>query len=324
MKTLILIFVAAISIGAQTEGYITTPDDVRIFYKIEGTGTETLVMVHGGPGNSLESIRADMEPLAKNRRVIYYDQRGQGKSELLKDTSRLGYKNHVADLDALRAYFKLDKMTLFGNSWGGLLISLYAIEHPNRVERLVLDTPAPPMRGFLDDQTDEISRRMEALYKPEQLNRFKTLIQPDNWLKAKDPIAHCREFYHAILAVYTHGSRSLDTIKFKGDVCAGGPESVRRQRIANAASWDSLGDYNIVSQLAAVKAPVLVIHGASDVIPQRGSEFYASGYPNARLLVIQNAGHIAHVETPDIFFAAVEAFLKGTFPPNAKKVDRPV
>jgi pimeloyl-ACP methyl ester carboxylesterase len=56
---------------------------------------------------------------------------------------------------------------------------------------------------------------------------------------------------------------------------------------------------------------------ASDVVRLRGSEFYASAYPNARLLLIQNAGHLAHVETPDIFFPAVETFLKGTFPAAA-------
>ena len=315
--TAFLVFIFTAAANAQNEGYITTPDNVRIFYKMEGSGTETLVVVHGGPGNSLESIRADMEPLAKNRRVIHYDQRGQGRSELLKETSRLGYKDHVADLEALRIHFKLEKMTLFGNSWGGLLASLYAIEHPDRIERMVLDVPAGPIRGFNNDLNDNITDRMAKLYKPEQLKRFKTLIQPNNWLRSKDPIAHCREFYQAILSVYTHGLRPLDTIKFKGDVCAGGADSVRRQRIANAAAWDSLGDYNIVSQLAAVKALVLVIHGAADVIPLRASQFYASGYPNARLLLIQNAGHIAHVETPDIFFPAVETFLKGNFPVGA-------
>ena len=320
---------ATVASSAQTsaappvsEGTFLTPDKMRIFYKIVGAGDDTLVMVHGGPGNSLESIRADMDPLAKGRRVIYYDQRGQGRSELLTDGERLSYKNHVADLEALREHFKLEKIALFGNSWGGLLVSLYAIAHPDRVERLVLDVPAAPIAGFNDDMNDEIARRMAVIYKPDQLKRFRSLIQPDAWLKAKDPIAHCREFYHSILAVYTHGSRSLDTIKFKGDVCAGGKESVRNQRIANSHAWSSLGDYNIVSQLAGVKAPVLVVHGASDVIQLRGSEFYASGYPNARLLVIQNAGHIAHVETPDIFFPAVETFLKGSFPAEAKKVER--
>src|SRR5215211_2050289 len=92
------------------EGYIVTPDKVRIFYKIVGTGPETLVAVHGGPGNSLKSIRADMEPLAKGRRVIYYDQRGNGRSDLIKDGKKLGYEYHVADLEVIRKHFKLEKV----------------------------------------------------------------------------------------------------------------------------------------------------------------------------------------------------------------------
>jgi len=327
-KYISVLFVVIVSLWAAegiradepNEGYILTPDKVRIFYKIVGTGTETLVVVHGGPGNSLESIRADLEPLAKGRRVIYYDQRGQGRSEVITDGSKLGYEQYVADLDAVRAHFKLEKMTLFGNSWGGLLISLYAIAHPDRVERLVLDTPAPPIRGFLDDMSDEISRRMKILYKPEQLERARFAERSENWLKAKDPVAICREFFPMVLAVYTY-SQTLD-IGFKGDVCAGPKESVRQWRSVNAHIWRSLGEYDLVPKLGLVNAPVLVIHGVADVIPRRGSDFWAWGYPNARLLLIEKAGHIAHVERADVFFPAVETFLRGSFPSEAKKVIR--
>ena len=304
------------------EGYIVTPDKVRIFYKIVGTGPETLVAVHGGPGNTLESIRADMEPLAKGRRVIFYDQRGQGRSELIKDGNKLGVEQHVADLEAVRKHFKLEKMSLFGNSWGGLLISLYAVAHPDRIERMVLDVPAAPIRGFNDDMEDEISRRMKKIYTPEKIERTNKLRRPDAWLSAKDLLAVCREVYTSILTVYTY-SQTLD-IGFKGDVCAGPMETLRQQRTVNAHAWRSLGDYNLMDKLGVVKAPVLVIHGAADVIPLRSSEFWASGYPNAGLLVIEKAGHIAHVETPEIFFAAVETFLKGRFPAEAKKVEPPV
>jgi proline iminopeptidase len=306
----------------EGEGHVLTPDKVRIFYKIEGRGPETLVVVHGGPGNSLESIRPDLQPLMKGRRVIYYDQRGQGRSELITDGAKLGYRQHVADLEALRVHFKLEKLTLLGNSWGGLLISLYAIEHPDRIERMVLDVPAAPIKGFNDDMDDEIGRRMSVLYKPKEFARIKSAVKPENWLVAKDPVPYCREFYTAVLAAYTHEMRSLDKIGFKGDLCSGGNESVRRQRTLNAHVWQSLGDYNVVAQLGAVKAPVLVIHGASDVIQLRGSEIWASAYPNARLLVIHNAGHIAHVERADLFFPAVQTFLEGSFPAEAKKVNR--
>lgn len=321
----ILVF-AFIQVQAQktaepAEGYIVTPDKVKIFYKIEGSGTETLVMVHGGPGNSLESIRPDMLPLAKGRRVIYYDQRGQGRSELITDGTRLGVDQHVADLEALREHFKLEKMSLMGNSWGGLLASLYAVAHPERIERLVLDSSASPIAGFMADMEDEISRRMAKIYTSKQLARGKEFRNPQTWLKAKDPIAICREFYPWILRVYTY-SQTLDG-NFKGDLCVGGPESVRQQPMIRNHAWSSLGDYNLMSQLGKVTAPVLVIHGVADVIPLKASEFWAFGYPNARLFLIQKAGHIGQVEAPEVFFPAIETFLKGSFPAEAKKIERP-
>ena len=140
------------SAPAPREGYIRTADGVRLFYKVVGAGAETLVVVHGGPGNTLESIRADLEPLAKNRTVIYYDQRGGGQSELLRDAESLKISKHIEDLEAVRKHFGLEKMSLLGNSWGGLLVSFYAAAHPDRVERLILHSPADPtietMRRF--------------------------------------------------------------------------------------------------------------------------------------------------------------------------------
>jgi pimeloyl-ACP methyl ester carboxylesterase len=185
---------------------------------------------------------------------------------------------------------------------------------------MVLHNPAPPMQGFVTDQQDEIARRMKDLYKPDQRDRYKFVEKPENWLKASDPVAMCREFSLLVLSVYTY-SRTMD-IGFKGDVCAGPKESVRQWRTTNAHVWRSLGDFNLVAKTASVKAPVLVIHGIADVIPLRGSEFWAYGYPNGRLLIIEKAGHITHVERADVFFPAVEMFLNGSFPAEAKKVIR--
>jgi len=299
------------------EGYLRTPDGVQLFYKIAGSGPETLVVVHGGPGNSLESVFPDFERLAKGRTVIYYDQRGAGRSELVKDGKKLGYQQHVADLEAVRQYFKIEKMNLIGNSWGGLLASLYAVEHPDRIERLILDSSASPTAAFMGDMEDEIRRRMEKIYKPEEIKRSYSLRNPDMWLKAKDPIAICREFYYGVLRVYTY-TQTLEG-NFKGDVCAGGPESVSRQAITRAYAWNSLGNFDLMPKLGVVKAPVLVIHGIADVIPLQSSKAWASGYPNGRLLVIQRAGHMSQIEAPDVFFPAIDTFLRGEFPNEAAR-----
>jgi proline iminopeptidase len=326
ISTLFVVLVslcAAVGVWADEpgEGYILTPDKVRIFYKIVGSGPETLVVVHGGPGNSIESIRVDLEPLAKGRRVIYYDQRGNGRSELIKDGKKLGVDKHVADLEAVREHFKLDKMTLLGNSWGGLLISLYAVAHPNRVERMVLHDPAEPSQKFLFDAVDEINARIYSRYKGEKLERYKLVSRPETWMNAKDPKAICREFFELLFPTYIAGNDLGQ--RFKGDVCFGSDEAVRLQQYVNGQVWRSLGKYDLVPQLGKVTVPVLVIHGVADPIPVESSEAWAYGYPNARLLLVQNAGHITHVERPDIFFPAVETFLEGSFPADAKKVERP-
>ena len=301
------------------EGFITTPDGVRLFYKVVGSGAETLVAVHGGPGNSLTSILPDLEPLAKNRRVIYYDQRGNGLSDLMdEDDEKLSITKHIQDLEAVRAHFKLDKMTLLGNSWGGLLIGYYAAAHPDRVERLIFHSPAAPTRALLSEMDAEVQRRLKRQYTDEQLKRLAVLARWDYWLKASDPRAVCNEMYRMVLSVYGFNLENIKLIK--GDVCSGPIESVRRQRFVTAQIWQELGDYNLLPSLGVVKAPALVIHGTADVIPVKASEAWAGALPNARLLLIEKSGHMPQFEQPEIFFKAVETFLKGDFPPEAKKI----
>ena len=108
--------------------------------------------------------------------------------------------------------------------------------------------------------------------------------------------------------------------QFKGDVCAGPEDAVRNHRLVMDRIGRSLGNYNLIPSLSVVKAPVLVIHGIADPIPIAASEAWASALPNARLLIINGAGHIPQAEQPEIFFKAVETFLQGDFPPDAKKI----
>lgn len=327
MKKKILLLLAFVflchaseSCSAQTarEGYIQTPDGVHLFYKVVGSGADVLVAVHGGPGNSLNSILPDLEPLAKNRTVIYYDQRGGGRSDLIKDRDKLSIAKHIEDLETVRLFFKLDKMTLLGNSWGGLLVAYYAAAHPDRVERLVLHSPAQPTRAFMFEAIDEIQSRINQRYSAEQRERYRVVSNPQTWIKAKDPRAVCREFFQFILPIYV--SKVESASRLKGDVCSGSEDAVRYQQYVNQQIWRTLGNWNLLPSLGVVKAPVLVIHGTSDPIPVKSAEAWARGFPNARLLLIEGAGHLPQVEQPEIFFAAVETFLKGKFPADAKKV----
>ncbi len=298
------------------EGFVTADDGTKLFYKVEGSGPKVLVVVHGGPGGSLESVRPDFGPLARGRTVIYYDQRGNGGSDLLDDDERLGIKHQISDIDAVRRHFKLERMALLGNSWGGFLVSAYAAAHPDRIERLILDVPAPPRFEQLEQMGDEISRRIDQRLSEADRRRLRQLYLA--WQDSDDPMTACQAFYHAILLAYAHDPQQITLIR--GNLCNGRPEAVRRQQLVNKAIWRSLGDFDYRQAVRKVTAPVLVIHGISDSIPVQGSRDWASNFPNARLLLIQKAGHLAHLEQPAIFFSSVNQFLEGDWPPGAQEL----
>ncbi len=295
----------------QGEGYITSFDGVRLFYKVVGNGPEALVVVHGGPGNTMFSILPDLEPLAKNRTVIYYDQRGNGRSDLVEGSEPLAVPNHIKDLEAVRSHFKLEKLSLLGNSWGGLLISFYALSHPDRVSKLVLHSPASPSFSMLRASTPFIYQRIPK----KNLGPFRSMSIPGTWRSSHDPLALCRRFYDLLLPVdFSDVARAEN---MRGDVCAGPIEAVRRQPFVNKTIWESLGEWNLVPELTSLKIPTLIIHGSYDMIPVESSIAWTEAMPDARLLIIEDSGHMTHIEQPRIFFTAVETFLEGNWPHNA-------
>src|SRR2546422_2446312 len=125
----------------QTVAATVELDGVRLFTRRAGDGPPVVVL-HGGPGAHHDYLLPQYDLLARGRTLLYYDQRGGGRSPVGRDTP-VGWREHVADLEALRRHWSIDRLTLLGYSWGGLLAVLYWLEHPERVDRLALVSPAP-------------------------------------------------------------------------------------------------------------------------------------------------------------------------------------
>ena len=118
-------------------------------------------MLHGGPGAHHDYLLPQYDLLAQARALLYYDQRGGGQSPVPRDTP-LGWREHVADLDALRERLGLERVVLCGYSWGGLLAVLYLLEHPTSVERLALVSLASITVEYRRQFEEEFARRMTA------------------------------------------------------------------------------------------------------------------------------------------------------------------
>src|SRR5689334_22858504 len=173
----------AMPAGAQkpTEGYVAAGDSIRLFYRVVGRGTDTLIAIHGGPGVDLESIYGDFAPLTEQHVVIFYDQRGAGRSTLPRDTTILSAATQISDLDAVRRRFKLDRVVLVAHSYGPLLPATYAIAHPDHVRGMIFFGPVPPRRGdFFQRFGRTLLSRMDSSQLARQSEANRRLAAGDN------------------------------------------------------------------------------------------------------------------------------------------------
>lgn len=306
------------------EGYLKGADDAHLFYRRVGKGSDFIVYLHGGPGVSMENDGLLMDPLADKRHtVIMYDQRGAGRSDVLKDASLLTAASHVRDLEALREHFGIERMTLIGLSWGSGLAIFYADAHPERVARIVFWTPMAPTKAYGQQR----SQKINSLIAPKGLERMKELQK--EWATAGDDQieAVCREYCSIFMGPYLFNARSLDPSRLETTVagreiagmCGVPPAAVKNQLFVSQAVSRSLGDFDFRPMLAKLKVPVLVVEGEKTNVPLDATEEWVKSTPGARLLLIPNAGHMALEEQPEAL-QEIAKFLNGKWPTTAREM----
>lgn len=268
---------------------------VRLFERRTGAGPETVVL-HGGPGAHHDYLLPGFDRLAVDRTLVYYDQRGGGRSAVEREVP-LGWREQVADLEALRQLWGRERLTLAGYSWGGLLALLYAIEHPGRVDRLALVSPAPAWRSA----RDQFERRLAARNSAPEVIAAKAAVQAGG-LRELDAAGYRQRMFEFSVAGYFHDwrqARNLTPFRITG----------RTQQ----AVWESLGDFDLRPRLAGLGIPSLVVHGEDDPIPIETAATTAEllGAPLVRLA---DCGHVPYVEQPERFVAALDPFLPAERP----------
>jgi proline iminopeptidase len=305
---LALMFAAA----AHAPTYVDVGDGVRLFVEERGNGSP-IVVIHGGPGMDHGSVAADLAQFEAVHTLIYYDQRGGGRSTLPADTALLTIDHHVRDLEALRQHLRLEKMTLLAHSFGPAIAAQYAIHHPEHVERMIFLSPIPPLKGkFFEEYGASLMTRLTEKQRARGEELQKAFDSP------ADATAVCREYW----AIMTppRVARSLSASVVKSDLCTAPPEAIRYGMTkTNPATFGSLGDWNWTSDLAKVTAPVLVIHGEEDAIPMAMVNRWITALPNARIVRLKETAHFPHAERPAIVYKAIEEFLHGGWPAGATR-----
>ncbi len=264
---------------------------VDLFVRWVGDGGPAILVLHGGPGASHDYLRPQFDALARGRTLLYYDQRGGGRSDVARETP-LGWREHVADLAAI-ATANGAPATLLGFSWGGLLALLFALEHPDLVERLALAAPAGTHQETRARFEKTFAQRQAA---PEIVEARAALSR--SGLRERDPDAFWRRAFELSVAGYfKEPSRAVQLTAFR--------VAARAQR----AVWDSLAGMDLRDRLPGIRAETLVLHGRFDPIPLESSQELAGLIPRCRLVVFEDSGHALYAEETARFVEVLDAFL---------------
>lgn len=247
-------------------------------------------------------LEQDLGPLVAAHPTIFYDMRGRGRSAVVLDSKSMSLERDVADLEALRIAQGLPKMSLLGWAYGAQVIARYAIEHPQRVERMVLVGPLPPKR---EDYWNHYLRGYALRYSQADGQAIEALRAAGT--KASDPELYCRRVMEASLRGFVHDEAVLGAMRSSPWV----RPNLDPERSAEHAQaiLRQLGAWDWTLELARVSAPALVVHGEHELLPLESSQAYAEALPAGRLLVIEGAAHMPWLEQPERFFEAVQSFL---------------
>ncbi len=276
--------------------------DTVLYFDVDGPGLTwgeqgmverpVLFLVHGGPGGDHVSFKRSSAALRDVAQLVYVDQRGCGRSAR---GPRASYTldNNIDDLDALREHLGLDRISLLGSSYGGMVALGYALRYPQRLANLILVCTAPSYR-FLEDAR----RFIQTQGTPEQ----QRVCQP-LWEGRFENLDQLREFYEVMGPLYSRRYRPEE-------FAANWTRSTRNIEALNEGFGDFLQSFDFVPRLHEIACPTLILAAAHDwICPPHHSQLMAERIPRAHLKLFLHSGHMLPQDENEAYLTAVRGFL---------------
>jgi proline iminopeptidase len=287
------------------EGYVPV-EGATLYYRDLGQGLP-IILLHGGPSFDHNYLLPDMDRLADLFRLIYYDQRGRGKSPWKIQPAPVSLESEMDDLEALRAALQLEQAVLLGHSWGGLLAMEYALRHPERISHLILLNTCPV--SYDDFQLFEQQLKARD---PGDTERMRALEASPAF--AEGDLETRAAYYRIYFQPTLRPSELLDRLITHLQV-GWTKESVLATRTTVRSLFPEtveLPGYNLLPRLAELRIPSLILHGDYDFIPLSCATHITEAIPGAHLVVLRDCGHFSYLERPDAVREAISEFVQAS------------
>lgn len=278
-----------------TKEMVPVSEDCRLYVESEGEG-EPVILINGGPGGTHHYFHPHFSQLKDSAKVIYYDQRGCGLSDRVAGE---GYSidQAVNDLEDLRIKLGIDRWTVLGHSYGGLLAQCYTKKYPQSVKGLVLTCASPGVETSESDRSNDFISKEEG-------TRIGEIYR-----KASEGLPLNKAIYNAWLNGYWKRQNYYK------------PSEKEMAQVA-LYEWDhdpefrdavgqEANDCNLEGAFKDSKIPTMIIEGRQDMTWDTDKpEKLLANHPNAKMLMFEESAHDPFKDEPEKFFGELKSFLK--------------
>jgi proline iminopeptidase len=280
-------------------------DNTSLYVRVAGRG-QPMIVLHGGPDFDTAYLLPELDQLTDAYRLIYYDQRGRGKSAEGVRPEEVTLASDLADLDAIRTRYQVDAPVLLGHSWGTVLALEYALRNPSRVSRLILMNPAPVSASQL-----AVLRTSYVGQLGSEMERQREIMASAAYKEGEPETVAARYRIH-----FRHGLRQAADydklmVRMSAQFRAQGTNGILKAWAIESRlyrdTWD-MTDYDLLPKLRSLRTPTLVIVGEHDFIPPEIAAQIASALPRATLATIKDCGHFAYLECGTEVRKAIDNF----------------
>lgn len=294
----ILLFLTFISAFSQKEEAVIDSGTSKLHYKFFGSGKPILI-INGGPGMNCEGFGYVADEISKfGYQTIIYDQRGTGKSTVKSiDSNNISMDLMVEDMENLRKHLKIQKWTILGHSFGGIMATYYASKHPETIAKLVFSSSGGVTMGFTRYAQSRIQNNMSATQRDSVAYFERKIAAGDTTLETRKK----RAKYLANAYVFDKSkapaiAERLIQVNFEVN-------QIVFQNLMNM-TFDCSKDF------INFKAPVLILQGENDIISMETAQEIKTAFPNSQLVGLKNCGHYGWLDAKDTYFRTLQHFLK--------------
>ena len=282
----------AASPAQQTTG-IFQKAGLTLHYTIQGTGTPVVILA-GGPGMDATYMQPVADIVARHNTAILLDQRGTtGSMPATPDATTITPALYISDLEALRTALGYKQWIVLGHSAGSLTAMRYAIDHPAQTQALILLGVVPPASAGLGRMQDNLAPRLT----PEAMQQLGAISSDSTLSDDAKMAAGMRTIFATYF--YDRAAAAKFVLTMKPEAC-----HALTANLLQAA----LPTFDITPGLAKLHIPTLILQGRQDPLdPEMASEA-RDAIPNAKLIILERAGHFSWLEAPTPFTQALDAF----------------